>query len=399
MAVSPIITRLYGPEAFGVMGVFNTLINIIVPVSALTYPLAIVLPKSNEDAKGLIYLSLIVTGFVTTLSLLILLFIGNQIVNVFNLQEASIFLYLIPLVVIFSGLMQVIRQWLIRTKQFSINARATFYQSLLINGGKVGIGFFYPFSSVLVLLTALGNGLRSMLMIILIKKSTYKYSKKPKKKTRYDLKGLARRYYDFPIYRAPESFINAVSQGLPVLLLTVFFGPAAAGFYTIGWTVLSLPTRLIGEAIGDVFYPRVAEASNNKENVGTIIKKATLLLGGVGIIPYGLVVLFGPFLFSFVFGDDWVVAGEYARWIALLGFTNFINKPSIRSLAVLNAQRFHLIFTIIMLITRITLLVIGVYIFSSDVVAIALFGISGAILNIGLIIITLKISRKRYDSI
>jgi len=38
---------------------------------------------------------------------------------------------------------------------------------------------------------------------------------------------------------------------------------------------------------------------------------------------------------------------------------------------------------------------LGYYVFSSDLIAIALFGVSGAILNFGLITITLKISRRR----
>ena len=56
LALSPVITRLYGPEAFGIMGTFNSMINIIVPIAALTYPVAIVLPKSEEKAKDLIFL-------------------------------------------------------------------------------------------------------------------------------------------------------------------------------------------------------------------------------------------------------------------------------------------------------------------------------------------------------
>src|SRR5699024_4538293 len=120
-----------------------------------------------------------------------------------------------------------------------------------------------------------------------------------------------------PVYRAPEMFLNAISQGLPVLMLTAFFGPASAGFYTIGRTVLNIPSQLIGKAIGDVFYPRIAEAANNKEDLNKLIKKATFVLSGIGIIPFGIVILFGPSLFSFVFGSDWIIAGEYARWISL----------------------------------------------------------------------------------
>lgn len=393
MIASPIITRLYGPEAFGIMGTFNAMINIIIPIAALTYPIAIVLPKSNEVAKGLIKLSLIITVAISMISSIILFLFNKEIVEIFNLNEINDYLYLIPLVIIFAGLMQVAEQWLIRTKQFTINAKVTFLQSVIINSSKIGIGFVHPIASALVVLTAIGNGLKALMLIFFAKRSKYR-TLQYKEQNQKNLKILAKKYKDFPLYRAPEVFLNAASNGLPVLMLTSFFGPASAGFYAIGRTVLSLPSQLIGKSVGDVFYPRVTEAANNNENVTALIKKATLALAAVGIFPFGIVIIFGPSLFSFVFGSDWVVAGEYARWIALWSFFGFMNRPSVQSLPVLNAQRFHLLYTIIMLATRITVLIIGYYVFSNDIIAVALFGITGAILNFGLISITLVLSKK-----
>lgn len=45
---APIITRLYGPEAYGILGVFNAVLNIITPIAALTYPIAIVLSEKKK---------------------------------------------------------------------------------------------------------------------------------------------------------------------------------------------------------------------------------------------------------------------------------------------------------------------------------------------------------------
>lgn len=394
MALSPIITRLYGPEAFGLMGAFMAIVSIVAPIAALTYPISIVLPKRDQDAKGLIRLSLIITAIISLLSFMIISLFNQQVINVFNLSEIAPYLYLIPLVIIFSGLLQVAEQWLIRTKQFTINARVTFLHSLIINGSKVGIGLLNPVASVLVLLSAFGNGLRAAMMIMFAKKSNYQIDTRlnGEKKSLMD---LAKKYYDFPLYRAPEVFLNAISHGLPVLMLTAFFGPASAGFYTIGRTVLNAPSQLIGKSVGDVFYPRIAEAANKKENVTALITKATLALAAIGILPFGLIIIFGPFLFSLVFGVEWVVAGEYARWIALWSYMGFINRPSVRALPVLFAQKFHLIYTIFMLIIRLGALAVGYYIFSSDLISIGLFGVTGAILNFGLITITLRMSRTR----
>lgn len=166
---SPIITRMYGPEAFGVMGTFSALTQIIIPVAALTYPIAIVLPKNDKNAKGLMKLSLYITLFIALITTTLLLLFNESIVSFFKIQDLAPFLYLIPLVITFAGIMQIIEQWLIRTNQFSINAKASFWQAVLTNGSKVGIGLIYPAASVLVVIQALGSGVKALIMFFLLK--------------------------------------------------------------------------------------------------------------------------------------------------------------------------------------------------------------------------------------
>src|SRR5699024_7362761 len=139
-------------------------------------------------------------------------------------------------------------------------------QSLIVNVSKVGIGYFHPVAQVLIFFTAIANGLRGFMMFL--------FSKKPKEFRDKDLtedsisvNEVAKKHKDFPIYRAPQDLLDSFQQSFPVVLLTMFFGPAATGFYTIGRTVLRLPTNLIGKAVGDVFYPRIAEAANKNEDM------------------------------------------------------------------------------------------------------------------------------------
>ena len=391
--LTPVITRLYGPEAYGLMGVFMAIIQTIAPVAALTYPIAVVLPKRDEDAKGLMKLSWYISiGLAAAAGILLLLF-NEPIAQIFQIGDVAPFLFLIPVVIIFSAFLQVTEQWLVRTKQFEIPAKASFLQSLLTQGSKAGIGLFFPAAAVLVVLTAAGNGVKALIMTLFTNSTRAKSPNTVQEKGK-SLRNLAKRYQDFPIFRAPQVLLNGMSQNIPVFVLSSFFGPAAAGFYSIGRTVLSLPIQLIGKSVGDVFYPRITEAGNNNENLTRLITKTTFALAAVGIIPFGTIVIAGPWLFSFVFGSDWVTAGEYARWMAVWVFTMFISLPSIKALPVLAAQAFHLKYTILMIIIRTGALLFGYYVFGNDVVAVAFFSISAAMLSLGLIVITLKISSK-----
>lgn len=392
----PIITRLYGPEAFGVLGTFTALTKIVIPIAALTYPVAIVLPKRDRNAKTIIKLSFIITIFMSLLSLIILFIYKQSIIDIFNLNDIGNLMLLIPIVIFFAGLMQITVQWVIRTNQFVINAKSEFYHSLIANLSKVGIGFFLPLASVLVVITTFAQGIRALLILLFLRKNkTYKNDIDVNfdKEKELSIKETAKKHYDFPLYRAPEELISTLSQNLPVLLLTSFFGPAAAGFYSIGRTVLSMPSRLIGKAIGDVFYPRITEAKHRGEDLNKLIKKATFALAGLGVFPFGLIILFGPFLFSFVFGDEWLRAGEYARWIALFSYSTYLNQPAIKSLPVLSAQRFHLFFTIFRSLARISGMLIGLIVFKDDLIAVALFGIISMITNFMLVFIILRMTK------
>ncbi|MCT1578434.1 oligosaccharide flippase family protein [Oceanobacillus kimchii] len=395
MMLSPIITRLYDPSAIGVMGTFMSIIQIMIPIAAFTYPMAIVLPKYDIQAKLLMKLSIYISLVTSIILAVILLIYNDWIINIFNIQELSKYLLLLPLVILFTTFMMIYEQWFIRKKQFKINASSMFYQALITEGGKVGIGFFAPTAQALVMMSTLTNGVRGLLLY-LFGRNDLKRFKSEKTYSKQNLLEVAKKYRDFPLLRAPQMLIDATTQSLPILMLASFFNTASAGFFTICNTVLAIPSSLIGNAIGNVFYPRINEAALNKKNITKLLKKSIMALSAVGIFPFAIIIIFGPWLFELVFGSGWVVAGEYARWLALSRFFRFVNEPCIRVFPVLSAQSLHLKITIIQTITRLVALTSGFIIFNSDIIAISLYGVSGAMINLMIIFITLNRS-KSFD--
>lgn len=395
---SPIITRLYGPEAFGVLGVFTSMVTIFGPIAALTYPAAIVLPKKDSDAKGLIQISLYIAATMALILTLLIILFSEKIGELLQVQVLNSYLLLLPIIMFFTAGTQVAEQWLIRKKQFSVKAKVAATQAFLVNGTKSGVGLLYPMASSLIFIASLGHLLHALMLAWGARIASMSETVQTSNKL-YDLKILkilAMKHYDFPVYRAPHEFLNGISESMPILMLTAFYGPAAAGFYTIGDKVMRLPSKLIGRAVGDVFYPRIAEAAHSHESISKLLIKATLYLTIIGIVPFGIVFIFGPFLFGVFFGSEWIVAGEYARWLALWSYLVFINNPSVKTLPVISAQRFKLIFTTFSISVRLCVLALGGYFFESATMAIALYSISSAIIYFILILLTIKKS-KDYD--
>jgi len=323
-------------------------------------------------------LSIILSFVISIVACVLLVIGGGWLTTVLETQAIESYLFLIPLAMLFAAWAQVAQQWLIRKNEFGIIARTALAHSLIFNCSKAGFGWLYPFGAVLIALATIGHVLQAALLFFGAKRSYRPAVPDSRQQPKALLRELFFRYRDFPLYRAPQNFINAASQSLPVLMLAAFFGPAAAGFYTIAQMVMGMPAVLVGKAVSDVFYPRITEAARNGENLPKHIIRATGALFAVGFLPFSLVILFGPWLFSVIFGDEWVTAGEYARWLSVFFFFNFINKPSVAAVPALGIQRGLLLYEIFSTGGKLIGLLAGFYLLKSDLWAVALFSLSGA---------------------
>ncbi|MGB9859042.1 MAG: lipopolysaccharide biosynthesis protein, partial [Moorellaceae bacterium] len=78
---SPILTRLYTPEDFGVLAVYSSVLSIVSVVASLRYELAIPLAEDDETAANLLLLSLTIGVGVSLLTGILTWLLGDQIVT------------------------------------------------------------------------------------------------------------------------------------------------------------------------------------------------------------------------------------------------------------------------------------------------------------------------------
>ena len=380
MVFAPFITRLYGPEAFGLQGLFVSVVGLLSIFAALGYPTAIVLPKSDADALGLAKLAIaigVTTAMVTTVALV---FFGADLLRLLNAEAIAPFLFLIPIAMVFSVLSSVLAQWLIRKKAYQLTARFAVFTALLLNTAKTGMGLLAPSALALIVTNVAGSLIGTVLTFV-----GWKRLAKGGGKGEFvtastaTIRQLATRHKDFPLLRTPQNLINAFSQNLPILLLASYFGASASGQYTIALSVLALPANLIGNSVMAVFYPRITEAVHNGENARSLIVRATLGMAATGALPYLLVTVAGPFLFALIFGQEWRTAGVYAQWLAMWLFLQYINKPAVSAIPALRLQGGLLIYELFSTGTKIFALWLGFSVYGSAVVSVALFSLFGIV--------------------
>jgi O-antigen/teichoic acid export membrane protein len=394
---APVITRLYGPTAFGVYGTFAAVLAVAVPVTAFSYPIAIVLPKSDEEAIGIAKLSLLIAVTVAIVFSGLLVGFGAQFAALLNLEDLGALIVLVPVGMLFGVCAAVANQWVIRKELFRIKADAAIAQAVAVNGAKVGIGLLHPFGLVLVVVTSFSGLLHALLLLIGIRARRLSAKMVTEGSAITSLWELAKRHRDFPLYRSPQILLSTLSQSLPILMLASLFGPAAAGFYALALSVLALPMSLIGESVQSVFYPRINQAVLAGQSASELIARVTTVLALAGLVPFGTVVALAPSLFPFVFGSDWGTSGQYAQWLGIWSYMRLVNQPSVAAIPALALQRHLLVYEIMSSLTRVMALAVGFFIFANDLIAVALFSMASVLINAGLILFTLWAAR-RWES-
>lgn len=388
-SMMPFITRIYGPEAYGSLGIFVALLNIIGPIVALSYPISIILPKDNEKANSLIQLSVLISLSFSFLAGVIILLESATISRLLNID--AYILLVLPFTILFSGFFQIAEQLTIRLQQYKVNAKTAVIQALFDNSAKLGVGLVFPASISLIIIQTVGVLLRPLLIFNLLKDDSMK---RILTFNLFKIINVAKEYKDFPLFRSPQLFVNSLSLTFPIIFLTIAFGPAVAGFYEISRQSLTTPVNLLGKAVQDVFYPKINDIYNSYGKVTATLTKLVVSLVFLGALPFGSVILFGPELFAFVFGKEWMAAGYYARWIALMSFAMLISRPVISIIPVLKLQGEFLAYEICSTIFRVGSLMIGVFYFKDSVEAIALFSFSSMISYLYLIVYVFLKSKK-----
>lgn len=389
LAFMPFLTRLYGPEAFGIAAAFAAIVNIITPISTMGYANAIVMPESHEDAAAVARLSILCGLIIAPLSL-ILVHMGKPWLAVWTgMESAPHMLYLIPLTLIIGAFLSVANQSAIRASLFKAKARAYVESKLFTDTSKLIGGMIAPSGLLLILLTILGQLTNFVMQMLRVPRTGVL-----KVSNWFGTQGVRKAAIsqcDFAIYRMPQSVLNAASLGLPTILLTSLFSASSAGQYSVAVMVLGAPSMLLGRAVGEVFYPKITRAIVAKSpNAYMLLLKVSAILLAVGIIPFGTVFFFGDYIFSLVFGTEWVLAGSYSQWLSMWLLSSLVAGASVATLPALRLQRFLLIREFFSVILRAAALYIGFKFFNSDIIAIILFSIIGILLSLSIVYVAFE---------
>lgn len=380
--LAPVISRLFSPADFGVFGAFVAVTGVIAAFVTLDYAQAIMLPKRREDAGRVFILSCLATLAVSCLCLVACLIVPGWFMGL--LQTPNVWMLgLLVLAVLAGGLNASFQAWCVRIKAFKQTSASQVIRGLSANGLQVSFGFLKAGAPGLVVSSVLADILASCNLFRVVRVELQGFLTA----TRWgQLKSLAREYFDFPAYSATQNTLNALSTGLPVLLLTHYYGITVAGAYAFGMRLLSVPMSLVMGALRQVLFQKAGESQHEERPLAPLFLKTTLGLFALGLPPAIVLGIWAPGLFTWLFGSQWETAGEFARY--LIGWMLFVlcNVPAVLFARLIRIQRTVFFYNVIILVARVLALVLGGR-YLGALECIVLFSAVGAGLNLGLILL------------
>ena len=380
VAISPILTRIYTPEDFGVLALFNTICVIFGVIINGRYEMAIMLPKYQKDAMTLLKISFLIAFSVSVLSLLVIVFFHDFLMELIGQKSLSFWLYLCPLVFLMLGLYNALNYYYSRQKKFKSIAKSSVYKSVGLSSGQLvfsnlGNGAFGLISGkVLSLIIA-------PMYLLFNTQLTFKdYFKFNLKK----MKQMAIKYKEFPMFSVPSALLNTGSMEMPIIILVKFFSSTITGYFSLAHKSISLPMSMISKSFGQVLFQKVSDLKSNGKEVSQEIYRVYKKLVLIGCLPLSIIFTYGDWIFSFVFGSEWIEAGKFASHLSPWLFMVFITSPLSLLMSVFDKLKQSLVYNCMTFISRLFVLLLGVFYFKDVSITIILFSFVGFVLNFAL---------------
>lgn len=324
IASTPLLTRIYSPQDFGVFGIYLSITTIFGTICTLSYPFAILVSNKDDDAIDIVHLCVISTLIFSVIFGFLLLFFKSNIATIFKTPEINTIYYLFPISTINIGLGTTFSLWANRNKFYKIVSISR--ASAALTGAILNIllGLITSSAFGLIISSVINQFILSSILI------TYSICKNTQLLNFLNSKNILKQaiiHKKYAIFTFPGEMLNVILNQLPIYFLNIFASKTEVGYFNMSNRILGLPIIYIGRSISEVFQQKASEFYSRFGNCSTLFLKTAKFLTLISIIPFSILLLFGPQLFSLILGFEWAEAGVYARYLSLLYLLRFIVRP------------------------------------------------------------------------
>ena len=340
---TPIVTRLYGLESFGVLGLFVSIVSIASVCATAKYDFAIVSAKTKSEALHLvlggIWLALSIS---LSVGLVCLVLARSGLEPYADEATYECLLLLIGPTTFATATYLLIREYQVRQARLTQVAQGVVAQSGAKAASQVALGILGGGPPGLILSEVI-----SRLMAILPYARTFIEDLK-RNASRIRIRRVIaslRWNYCFPLYCLPSTLINTVALYASTPLMILCYGVETGGAFALAWSILTLPINLIGRGVSDIFHKKAAERfTRTDRSVRQLLFRTASALFLIGLVPSALLALYGERLFSWALGPECALSGMMAEAMSPWMLAQFAVTPLTQVMSVMRSYHRKLIY-------------------------------------------------------
>lgn len=327
LGATPLLSRLYPPEAFGYLTLVVAVTGMITPVIALRLESAILLPKTSEEASALLAVGLACAALVGFASVGVLeLLFGMGLLGA--MAELPAFSWWVGGISVLSGVFVLLGQYALRAHQYKAVGVRNITQSAITALCQLALALYAVSGLALVTGHALGRAGGVLPLALAVRPSLARFS-------RHSVREVARRYRRFPLLFAPAALLNAGALALPIICAGLWFDVADAGQWGMADRILALPIVVVAAALGQVVEARLAQQiRDGLTGSAAYYRRVSWMLASFSAIVGVVVALAAPAVVPFFLGPAWEDAAVIMQLLVPMLVTRIIAGPMSKALIV-----------------------------------------------------------------
>lgn len=309
--LSPILTRIYSPENFGLGESVNVYAALLSVIFTMRLDTAFVV-ASDQNEKNQLFTTILFSNLIFSVIAFVcfLLFSPNEF----------IYYYLaIPVLAIITSVYES-GIWILNShNKYSLMAKYKVFLILSIVLFKIAFGHIYDGVWSILIATFIAK-------ILVTSSLFFKLVTEKMISVNFEIlvvRGIIAKYSNIIKNVLPVSVLGLGRESLLNMLILSFWGSSYVGLYILGVKLLSLPVNILGNSISNVIYQQASEFKKEKKGLYKIyVKFSNICIFVLGLFIFGNIIC--PYIIPILFGKNWSNVSSIILSLSPLYFSQFI---------------------------------------------------------------------------